>query len=147
METKSQIVVKRYPYEEPHHLQLEFFVSNGNFCGNTDIYCNVDDLITIGHASREFPSKIDDEYRYEYGSENPEDRYYRYFLLRAYTIDSVGHSAIQFSISNNQTEPNEGKCRFSIRADVASINRLGELFENFSKLEDLEFSWSPRLVD
>lgn len=127
MEMKSRITVKRYPYEEPYAIQLEFIVSNGDFHGITDIYCNAEDLRAVGQALQGFPSKIDDEYRYEYGSENPEDRSYNYFSLRAYTIDSVGHSAIQFSISNNQTEPHEGMCRFSIRADVASVNRLREL--------------------
>ena len=41
---KPQITVKRYPYEEPYHLQLEFFISNDGFSGNTDFYCNAEDL-------------------------------------------------------------------------------------------------------
>ncbi len=65
----------------------------------TDFYCNTEDLITIGQALQNFPLKIDDEFRYERGSENPRDRCYDYFLLRAYTTDSVGHCAIQFAIN------------------------------------------------
>lgn len=144
---KPQIIVKRHPYEEPYHIQLEFFVSNGSFSGNVDFYCNAEDLKTIGRALQNFPSKIDDEYRYELGSENPQDRWYMYFLLRAYTINSLGHCAIQFAINKNTVEPHEGICRFSIEADAASINRLGVLFQRFSKLEDFEFEWSPKLFD
>ena len=144
---KSQIVVKRYPYEEPYHIQLDFFVSNGNFSGNTDFYCNAEDLTKIGRALKDFPSKIGDEYCYEIGSENPKDRCYVYFLLRVYTINSVGHCAVQFVINKNAVEPYEGSCRFSIQADAASINRLGVLFEKFSKLENFEFEWSPKLFD
>ena len=144
---KPQIIVKRYPYEEPYLIQLEFFVSNGNFRGSTDFYCDAGDLKTIGLALQNFPSKVGDEYRYEIGSENQKDQYYVYFLLRAYTIDSVGHCAIQFAININAVEPNEGICRFSIRADAASINRLGVLFEKFSRLKDFEFEWSPTLFD
>ncbi len=62
---KPQIIVKRYPYEEPYHIQLDFFVSNGGFSGNTDFYCNAEDLKIIGQALQNFPSKINDEYRYE----------------------------------------------------------------------------------
>lgn len=142
---EPKIIVKRHPFEEPYHLQLEFFVSNGSYSGHTDIYCNAEDLKTIGRALRNFPSKIDDEYRYELGSENPEDRWHLYFLMRAYTTDSVGHCAIQFAISINGDELNESSCRFSIAADAASINRLGVLFEKFSKLEEFEFEWSPEL--
>ena len=137
------IIVRRYPYEEPYHAHLEFVVSNGDFSGSTDIYCNVEDLKEIGQALQKFPAKVGDEYRYEYGSEQPEDRFYRYFMMRAYTTDSVGHCAVQFIINQNSHEPNEGVCRFSIRVEVASINRLGVLFEKFSELRHLEFRWSP----
>jgi hypothetical protein len=136
------IIVRRFPYEEPYHTHLEFAVSNGTFGGNTDIYCGVHELKEIGDALQKFPAKIGDEYRYEYGSENPENPFYRYFVLRVYTIDSVGHCAIQFIINLNTDEPNEGICRFSISVEAASINRLGKLFEEFSKLEHLEFRWS-----
>jgi hypothetical protein len=137
------IIVRRYPYEEPDHVHLEFVVSNGSFGGATDIYCGVEELKEIGRALQNFPAKVGDEYRYEYGSEKPEDRFYRYFLMRTYTTDAVGHCAIQFVINQNSDEPHEGVCRFSLRAEAASINRLGGLFEKFSELRHLEFVWSP----
>jgi hypothetical protein len=140
---KPLIKIRRYPYEEPYHIHLEFTVSNGSFCGGTDFYCNAEDLSKIGIALQSFPRGVGDEYRYECGSEKPEDRCYRYFLMRAYTTDLVGHCAIQFVINNNSAEPSEGACRFSIKAEAASINRLGTLFEKFSELKHLELSWSP----
>ncbi len=63
---KSQIIVKRYPYEEPYHTQIEFIVSNGVFSGRTDIYCNVEDLKKIGEVLQNFPRKLGDEYIYKY---------------------------------------------------------------------------------
>lgn len=140
---KPQVIVRRYAYEEPYQLHLEFVVSNGGFRGAADIYCGVEELKEMGRALRRFPAKVGDEYRFEYGSEKPEDRFYRYFLMRAYTTDAVGHCAIQFVINLNSVEPNEGACRFSLRAEAASINRLGVLFEKFSELRHLEFRWSP----
>lgn len=142
---KPLVLVKRHPYEEPYLLQIEFTVSNGSFSGNTDIYCHTEALKEIGNGLREFPKVSNDEYIFEYGSDDPKENLYCHFVLRAYTIDSVGHAAIQFVISNNSEEPYEGKCRFSIQADAASINRLGEKFLRFSKLNELEFEWSPRL--
>lgn len=139
----TQIIVKRYPYEEPYHTQIEFIVSNGVFSGRTDIYCNVEDLKEIGKSLQNFPNKIADEYIYEYGSEKPEDRNYRHFWLKVYTVDSLGHCAIQFNINNNTEEPEEGICRFSILAEASAVNNLGKLFEKFSELKHLEFRWSP----
>lgn len=147
MQMKSQVIVKRFPYEEPHHLHLELFVSNDIFSGTIDFYCNATDLKTIGQALQSFPSRMNDEYRYELGSENPRDRWYMYFLMRTYTTDSVGHCAIQFVMNKNTVEPDEGSCRFSIQADAASINRLGVLFEKFSKLDNFELEWSPKLSE
>jgi hypothetical protein len=147
MDEKVEVIVRRFPYEEPFTLHIEFTASNGNFSGSTDIYCGPGDLEGIGSALRRFPLRIGDEFRFEYGSDNPKDRWYRYFVFRVYTIDGVGHSAIQFVMNNNSLEPFEGASRFSIRADVASINRLGEAFEKFAQLESQEFRWTPRLID
>jgi hypothetical protein len=126
---------------------LEFAVCNGTFSGSTDIYCGVEEMKELGKALQKFPATVGDDYRYEYGSAKPEDRFYRYFVLRAYTTDSVGHCAVQFIINQNFGEPDEGECRFSIKAEPASINLLGFLFEKFSELRHLEFRWSPDNVE
>ena len=136
------IIVRRDPYEEPYHTHLEFVASNGTIGGSTDIYCAVEDLKEIGTALQHFPARIGDEYRYEYGSEDPENPFHRYFMLRAYTTDSVGHCAIQFAMNQNSAEPGEGLSRFSITAEAASVKGLGKLFEEFSELRHLEFRWS-----
>lgn len=63
--------------------------------------------------------------------------------MRAYTIDLRGNCALQFIMNLNGAEPNEGMCRFSITSiEPAALNRLGELFVRFSKLQHLELKWS-----
>ena len=141
--TGPLLVVRRHSYEEPYNTQLEFVASNGIFSGATDIYCNVTDISDIGRALKAFPEKVGDEYKYEYGSPDPRANFYRYFVLRAFTIDRVGHCALQFTFNLNQPEPDEGACRFSIRTEAAAINRLGNLFEKFSELRHLELRWGP----
>jgi Mn-dependent DtxR family transcriptional regulator len=101
-------------------------------------------LKEIGKSLQSFPKRMDDEYIYEYGTEKAEERYYRHFWLKVYTVDSLGHCAIQFHINKNTEEPEEGICRFSICAEASAINRLGKLFETFSELKHLEFRWSPK---
>jgi hypothetical protein len=137
------LIVRRYPYEEPYNAHLEFLASNGTFTGATDIYCTLSDIVEIGRALKAFPASGGDEYKYEYGSPDPRANWARYFVLRAFTIDRVGHCALQFTINLNQAEPDEGACRFSIRVEAAGINRLGELFEEFAKLGHLELRWGP----
>jgi hypothetical protein len=122
---------------------LEIVASNGSFTGSTDIYCNVSDLSDIGHALQAFPKSIPDEYKYEYGSSDPVVRFYRHFVFRVYTLSSWGKCALQLSMNQNETEPHEGVCLFSMPVESASISRLGELFLAFSKLQHLEFKWVP----
>jgi hypothetical protein len=137
------LVVRRHPYEEPYHTQLEFTVTNGTFSGAADIYCNVDDIASIGRALEAFPSRIGDQFVYEYGTDDPSAKFYRHFVMRAYTVDGVGHCALQFAINLNEAEPNEGVSRFSIKAEPSAIGRLGALFAQFAELRHLELHWSP----
>lgn len=143
----SRIIVKRYPYEEPHTLHVEFLISNNKITTTVDIYCNKDDLEKIGNSLKSFPRNIPDEYIYEYGSEDSDKKYYRFFKIRAYTVQQTGQCAIQFAINFNENEPNEGLSRFSIYpVEPMSFFRLGDLFISFSKLQHLEFWWSPNNI-
>lgn len=140
--SEAELIVKRYEYEEPYHTQLEFIISNGSFSSTIDFYCNVEDIKKIGEALSSFPQKIDDEFSYTNGSDDPNDRHYRLFTIRAYTTDGVGHCAIQFKVNLNQSEPSEGQSVFSIVTEAAAINKLGKLFVKFSSLEHKELHWS-----
>jgi len=139
----SYLRVRRLPDEEPYSTQLEIIASNGTFTGSTDFYCNVSDLTDIGRALQAFPQAIGDEYRYESGSSDPAARDYRHIVLRFYTVGSWGKCALQISINQNGSEPDEGICLFSIEAEPASLNRLGDLFVTFGQLQHLEFKWVP----
>ena len=136
------IQIKRVPYEEPYHVNLVFSASNAVFDGSLEYYCNASDLEDIGKALRSFPRKVPDAYSYEIGSSRPEDNFAYHFALHAYTTDNRGHCAIQVVIDNNQDRPDEGACRFSILAEPAAINRLGNLLMEFAKLKHHELNWT-----
>ncbi len=140
-----RITVHRLPYEEPYHTQLEIEASNGVFAGAIDLYCAVDDIRDVGRALSAFPSRVPDEYRFTYGSDDPARRFYRLFVLRAYTTDSVGHCALQVIMDRNTEEPDEGRCCFSIGAEPAQIGRLGRLFMRLHEKPSTWFRWA--LVD
>lgn len=122
--------------------RLEFHVSNGSFAGKTDIYCGAEDIKEIGENLLNFPRKVGDEYCFEYGSEMPEDNFYRFFLMRVYTFNAQGHCALQFKINLNEEEPLEGQSTFSIQAESQAISRLGNIFLKFSELKHKEFHWA-----
>jgi len=140
--TPPFIIIRRYPYEEPYHLNLVISASNGAMSGTLEYYCNAEDLIKVGDHLAAFPGQHDDSYTYELGSPRPEDRFAFHFVLRAATLDSAGHCALQFTMSNNRPLPDDMSCSFSIRAEPAAINRLGRLLRAFGDLKHLELRWS-----
>ena len=117
--------------------------SNGTFAGAMEIYSTPAEISEIGKAFAKFPSMIPDNYVYEHGSADPAKRMYCYLRLRAYTVDGVGHCALQISMNANGAPPHEGVCEFSIHVEAAALNRLGHLLEHYSKLEHLELRWTP----
>lgn len=141
--TGSYLIVRRHPYEEPYHTELEFEASNGHFTGSARFYCSVEDIGSIGRALVPFPNNANDTYEYAYGSDDPEGKLRQCFCLKFYTVGSLGHCAIQFKANLNSAEPDEGLCTFSIKAEPAAIRRLGLLFLTFGRLEHLELHWSP----
>ena len=139
----GSIRIQRFPYEEPYHVQLDLSAENGRFSGGFDFYTGVQELRKLAADLQNFPKYIGDEVRFIYGSPHKDDRVYRHLVIRAYTIDSVGHCAIQLIFNNREEEPYEGTANFSIRAEAGAINRLGKLLEKFSELKHLELYWSP----
>lgn len=136
------IRIERIPYEEPYHLQLVWEASNGDITSCFEFYVNADALAQIGEALIAFPRHASDVFLFEVGSEKPEDRFAYYFRFRAFTTDSRGHCAIQIRYNNNRDLPYREVVEFCIKAEAASINRLGTLFKGFAKLETEYLSWS-----
>jgi len=55
------IILRRYPYEEPYHLNLVLTACNGVFGGRLEYYCNADDLATLGTVLTRFPRQTTDD--------------------------------------------------------------------------------------
>ena len=140
--TPPFIIIRRYPYEEPYHLNLVISASNGAMSGTLEYYCNAEDLTKVGDRLAAFPRQKDDNYTYELGSPRPEDGFAFHFALRAVTLDTAGHCALQFTMNNNRPIPDDVSCSFSMCAEPAAINRLGRLLIEFGDLKHLELLWS-----
>jgi hypothetical protein len=143
MTKQPSVHVVRTPYEEPYHAHVTISASNGAFCGETDFYCNVDDLLEIGRALSQFPAKIPDSYEFVYGSANRADRLYRLLRMRVSTLDMAGHCALHFEIDLNEDEPNEGRAAFSLAVDPWALGELGRLFQKLHGEPSGEFRWTP----
>jgi hypothetical protein len=133
------IRITRYPYEEPYHLNLRIAASNGRIDGDLEYYCNANDLGVLGKKLASFAGR--EAVTYELGSEKPEDRFAFYLSLQVMALDSRGHCAVVLRLSNNGAAPDREVSEFAIKADVADVNRLGRLFEEFGRLGHRVLDW------
>ena len=137
----SGIRITRKPYEEPHHLNLVIEAWNERINGLLEFYCNLEGIKKLGKQLADFAGDRDKEIVYELGSELPQDRFAFFLSLRVRPLDSLGHCAVMVRLNNNQDPPARLVSEFSIRADVADLNRLGELLIHFSRLQHRVLDW------
>ena len=135
------IRITRHPYEEPYHLNLHIKASNGRAQGSLEYYCNADDLKTLGRQLVDFTGTRSHEVVYELGSEKPSDRFAFFLSLRVKPLDSSGHCAVHIRLNNNQEPPSRELMEFSIMANVADLNRLGNLLIGFGRLQHGVLEW------
>jgi hypothetical protein len=141
-EVKPFIRITRYPYEEPHHVNLVVTASNGRQRGELEIYANAEDLAFFACELHGFPKHKDDTALWELGSECPEDRFAFYYRLRVFQVATDGQCAIEVRFCNNQEPPAREIVEFSIDVLPSDLDRLAALLERFSKLEHRVLEWN-----
>lgn len=136
------IKLTRYPYEEPYHVQLLLEAANGRQHASIEFYTNAQDLPELGAALIQFPFTKAKEHIYVIGSEDPATRCAYYIQLRFYLIRPTGACGIEVRFNNNRPDaPDRETAEFTIQAEVAGINRLGQLLKDFGRLEHRVLEW------
>jgi hypothetical protein len=138
----SLLKLTRYPYEEPYHVQLLLEASNARQHATIEYYDSVQDLSKLGDELIQFPFTPTQEYTYEIGSEDSAKRCAYHIRLRFFLISPRGACGIEVRFSNNRPEaPFRETAEFTIQAEVAGVNRLGELLKDFGKLRHRVLEW------
>ena len=139
---KTLINLTRFPYEEPYHIQLLLEAGNGMQHASIEYYTNAHDLPELGAALVQFPFTDTREHIYEIGSEDPATRCAYHIRLRFFLIRPTGACGIEVRFNNNRLEaPYRETADFTIQAEVAGINRLGQLLKDFGRLEHRVLEW------
>ena len=137
-----RIRIERFPYEEPHHVELVVNVAEGDQASSIHYYTNASDLKELGQAFSSFPLGGAKEHMYEIGSENPEVSFAYYIRIRLHLISANGESGIEIRFNNNREPPERCISEFTLRAEVAGINRLGALLSEFGELKSKVLVWN-----
>jgi len=100
------------------------------------------DLSRAARALWRFPHEPGDEFLWEIGSENREDRWAYYYRFRVFEVEPTGLCAIEIKFNNNQDPPFQEISEFCIQAQPADLDRLSVLLDRFSKLEHEILEWT-----
>ena len=135
------IKIIRKPYEEPYHLNLIFKASNGESSGQLEFYDNANQLKELADILEDFPFKSTKAFLWELGSEKPKDRFAFHFKCEFSLIKQSSECVIGIRLNNNKAGIDKSSSEFSIKCYPAELNKLGNLFREFSKLEKETLTW------
>lgn len=139
---EKSIKIIRNPYEEPYHINLIFKASNGENSGQLEIYDNADQLKKLADILEDFPFKSTKTFLWELGSEKPKDNFAFYFKCEFSLINNSSECVIGIRLNNNDDGIEKSISEFYIQCYPAELNKLGQLFREFSKLEKETLTWN-----
>ncbi len=121
-------------------IQFQVDVTNGISAASLDFYGYADHFKAFAAGLRSFPKTISDHVRYELGEVG--ERWAYYMLLDVFCYESNGHSAIHVITDNNGKSPYTNKSEFYITTVPASINKLGQLLDNWDPTTENQVTWT-----
>ena len=115
-------------------------VRKGQLEVHTYFHGNTDTWKEFGQRLVEFPVTTADCVVFE----DSIGEYSPYFSLMAYCYDAGGHSAVRVVFDNRTPDPDRYYTQFSILAEVAAINRLGQMLLNWDVTACPEVMWEAK---
>lgn len=116
-------------------LEVEVFLEGSGYAATQCVYVYPTTLEKFGQQLQSFPSSVSDEAVLEIGS--TEANADCWLKLRAYVFDGCGHSALELSVKKNGAPQVCAQSQFSVLLEVASLNSLGKLIENWAAVNDV----------
>ncbi|NCI48993.1 hypothetical protein GWC95_03610 [Sediminibacterium roseum] len=115
-------------------------ISNNNCSTFLQFYGYDDSFHEFGQSLINFPQTINDTPIFEIGKDDIKWAYYLNIKVLCY--DASGHSAIKIKAINNGDIISGYQSEFTIVAEAASINQLGQLLTNWNPLKTKEVVWN-----
>src|SRR5262245_32597826 len=117
------IQFKKWQYE-PGVFHVEVSASDAGYAASQDFYIAAGEIVSLAKRLQAFPRDLTDEITLTIGERDT--KWAHAVNLRFWICDASGHGAITFDVSNNGAEPYARNALFTVRCEVASLNRLGK---------------------
>jgi hypothetical protein len=114
-------------------------VSNGYYSAYSDFYGDIQTFKEFASSLTTFPRSIKDIILFEVGEDD--EKYTGYLSIKAFCYDESGHAALRVRINKHGDDVSSAKSEFTIVAEAASINRLGEQLLSWDMFKEREIEW------
>ena len=120
-------------------IHFHIYVDNGICSVGIEVYGYDDVFEKFAEELTDFPKNINDEVKFELGEKD--EKWAFYFMIKAYCYLNSGQSALKIDAWNNGDNQTEYDVNFALKAEPASLNRLGVSLKNWNPNNYEEFEW------
>ncbi|MDO7885891.1 hypothetical protein [Hymenobacter cheonanensis] len=125
---------------------FEAVVNTADIKATASFWGYTDTLEEFGTALANFPATAQQRVRFQSGEDV--EASYPYFLLEAYCVSPLGHTALQVIIDNKEPHPRKKRVEFSILAEAAALNKFGKrllsLQAGLASEQEYSIEWEAR---
>ncbi|MDH6267132.1 hypothetical protein M2360_002529 [Rhizobium sp. SG_E_25_P2] len=134
---KQILIVRRHPYEEPHHTELEIIASDGEFAGRVRFFTSVETITDLAKGLIAFCDDPNSEFIYRSDGRGSA------FRMTCRSSNKTGNCALEIDMRADAARPFEGSCLLTLHSDIGAIVKLGARLREFSRLSYEELHWLP----
>jgi hypothetical protein len=117
-------------------------ISKGAIKTHLFFYGDTETWKSFGEQLIAFPQHIEDYPTFVMGDD---ESFIPLLVLTAYCYNAQGHAALRVVTDNKESNPDLCRLEFSVKAEVASINRLGKLLSSWQVEDGSEIVWEAQI--
>ena len=136
---RSGLWLREVWIDEPYFWNLELRASSGYMATGLELFnCHPGVFSAFAEQLLAFGGRVEDEAVLGLGEDAKSTSE---LILRAYLHDRVGHAALQVFTDNKMAAPDNEAAQFTIRCEVAALNRLGAALLTWIQQPEEDLCW------
>ena len=125
-------------------VSYELAASNGVCATRLGFWGCRDEFARFAEELGGFPRDSQHQVIYKLGDDNQGWGYH--LVLRAFCVDSLGHSALEIHTVTPDAPPRGFRCQFFLLAAPTSLNELGEKLQAMITAKATDIMWEPHAL-
>ena len=137
----QQLIFRALSIDDEDVVQFQVEARSATIAATIEFYGYADEFRSFGEDLRSFPQTVVSEVTYK-NSVDLRDQMNHYLLIRIFSYDPTGRSAIHITTDNQEGEPFRSTSEFYILTQPAAINDLGTLLRHWNPSTVEEITWT-----